>query len=155
MMDINDVCDYIIVKVTAAGESLNFLKLQKLVYYCQAWHLAIHKQPLFDGKFQAWIHGPVSRELFDRFKEEKSLYTEMDESDTRLGFDVSGIVKSKRLFINDVLETYAGLSGTQLEEMSHSENPWIEARKGHRPTQRCEVEISETTMQKYYEKRLS
>ena len=42
-MDLNDVCDYIIVKLDDGGESLNLLKLQKLVFYVQAWHLAFFK----------------------------------------------------------------------------------------------------------------
>jgi hypothetical protein len=47
----------------------------------QAWHLAFYQKPLFDGKFQAWIHGPVNREIYDRFKENKLLYSTVDCDD--------------------------------------------------------------------------
>ena len=82
-MNINDVCDYIILQLSEAGEYLNNLKLHKLLYYVQAWHLAFYGERLFDGGFQAWIHGPVNREIYDRFKETKSLYSEVDENDIK------------------------------------------------------------------------
>ena len=41
------------------------MKLQKLVYYCQAWSLAWDDVPLFDEDFPAWANGPVCPELFD------------------------------------------------------------------------------------------
>ena len=56
--------------------------------------------------------------------------------------------------LNDVLEAYAQFRGSQLEALTHSEEPWKEARQGYRPSERCEREISETTMQRYYAARL-
>ncbi|MES1173555.1 MAG: type II toxin-antitoxin system antitoxin SocA domain-containing protein, partial [Myxococcales bacterium] len=56
---VHDVCDYTIVKCSDAGEPLSALKLQKLVYYAQAWYLAFAGVPLFHGTFEAWVHGPV------------------------------------------------------------------------------------------------
>jgi uncharacterized phage-associated protein len=52
------------------------------------------------------------------------------------------------------LETYAKLSGVQLEEMTHKETPWIEARKGYRSSQRCEEPINAEVMREYYAARL-
>lgn len=154
-MTIHDACDFILTKATEEGSSLNFLKLQKLVYYAQAWHLAIHRQPLFQGRFQAWIHGPVNRELFDRFKGRKQLYSAMELGDVRSGFDLGQISNEKARFLDSILETYAGLTGSQLEEMTHNEDPWIQARKGYRPSERCEVELSEELMGRFYRSRLS
>jgi uncharacterized phage-associated protein len=53
------VADYLIALAHERGESVNNLKLQKLLYYAQAWHLALHDEPLFPEKFQAWMTGPV------------------------------------------------------------------------------------------------
>jgi len=153
-MKLDDACDYIIVKVKEAGESLNLLKLQKLLYYAQAWHLAFYKRPLFDGKFQAWVHGPVSRDLYDRFASTKSLYSEMSEEDVRIDFDMSSVPEDQASHIDSVLEAYAGVSGTQLEDLTHHETPWISARGGRRPSERCEVEIDESLMGEYYADRL-
>jgi uncharacterized phage-associated protein len=154
-MNINDVCDYIIVKTKEGGETLNLLKLHKLLYYTQAWHLAFYNKPLFEGKFQAWVHGPVSREIYERFAQEKSLYSEMRTGDIAADFDIDAMPAKGRRHIDDVLEVYAKYRGSQLEEMSHQEEPWLEARKGYRPSERCEREISEDTMRRYYAKRVA
>ncbi|WP_334139502.1 Panacea domain-containing protein [Thermovirga lienii] len=53
-------------------EGMTVWKLQKLIYYCQAWSLVWDHSPLFDEAIEAWANGPVVRELFedhkDRFK---------------------------------------------------------------------------------------
>lgn len=154
MATVNQVCDYIILMCQTGGERLNLLKLQKLLYYVQAWSLAFSGKPLFDGKFQAWVHGPVNREIYDRFAATKTLYSAIDESDMTPDFDPDTISKEDRLHIDNVLEVYAPLSGSDLEAQAHNEEPWIEARKGFRPTQRCEKELDENLMAAYYQKRI-
>ena len=154
-VNINSACDYIVLKVKQAGESLNLLKLQKLLYYAQAWHLAFYGERLFVGKFQAWIHGPVNREIYDRFVGSKSLYSEVNEEDIEAGFNIEAVPEEQRNHIDRVLEVYAKFRGSQLEEMSHGETPWIEARMGYRPTERCENEINEESMRRYYANRVA
>ena len=153
-MDRDDACDYIILKVTEAHEHLNNIKLQKLMYYVQAWHLAFHSRPLFGGKFQAWIHGPVSRELYDRFVPGKSLYSSVGREDMRAEFRDDAISPNERAHIDAVLEVYAPMTDSQLESMTHEEDPWLEARNGYAPSQRCEVELNEATMKNYYAARI-
>ena len=65
MNSIHDITDYIILRVKSEDRfaSLINLKLQKLLYYVQAWSYGINKKPMFDGEFEAWIHGPVNREI--------------------------------------------------------------------------------------------
>jgi uncharacterized phage-associated protein len=146
----DDVCDYIILKVRAAGESLSHLKLQKLMFYVQAWHLAFFGKPLFVGRFQAWVHGPVNRELYDRFSDTKSLYSEITQDVIRPDFDETSLTEDEAAHIDSVLDAYAALTGTQLEVITHCEDPWIAARVGIRPSQRCETEIDESLMARYY-----
>ena len=43
----------------ASGEAITQLKLQKLVYYADAWFLANFDEPLIKEDFEAWAHGPV------------------------------------------------------------------------------------------------
>jgi uncharacterized phage-associated protein len=154
-MNVLDASDYIIWKVCEGGEFLNQLKLQKLAYYAEAWSWAIDGKPLTGSPFQAWVHGPVSRELFDRFKATKSLYSAMLSTDIRPEFNPEAIDSDERAHIDRVLDVYASLTGSQLETMTHQEDPWVEARKGYGPTERCEVEINTETMRKYYGARLS
>ena len=154
-MNIYQVSDYIILKLIEGGVPLNNLKLQKLVYYTQAWHLAMKDgKPLFDGRFQAWIHGPVNRDLYARFVRNKSLYSPIDISDITEGFNPEDIPADSRKHIDMILESYACFTGSQLESMTHEEEPWIEARTGYHPAERCEAFLNEATMTSYYKKRL-
>jgi len=57
--------------------------------------------------------------------------------------------------IDYVLEAYAPFSDVQLERMTHNEQPWLDARDGYEPFQRCEEEIDEITMRNYYAARVS
>ena len=156
MHAINQIADFIIFRLTSEDVAgIPNLKLQKLLYYVQAWHLAFYQKPLFDGKFQAWIHGPVNREIYDRFKENKLLYSTLD-CDDLLDRNINETIDEKtQEHINNILESYARFSGTELEIMTHREDPWLEARKGFSPMERCENEISEQTMKSYYGNRLS
>ena len=42
---------------------MSHLKLQKLLYYCDAYSLAYFDNPLIEDDFEAWVHGPVCRRL--------------------------------------------------------------------------------------------
>jgi uncharacterized phage-associated protein len=155
MITINQTADYITLKLEEGGEELSHLKLQKLLYYVQAWHLAFTNAPLFNAKFQAWIHGPVSRAIYDRFAPSKSLYGSINRFDLSAGFDPGSLPEEAKSHIDNVLEVYAKYSGTQLEEISHREEPWISARRGYGPSDRCEIELDENLMAEYYRRRLS
>lgn len=153
-MNVNDGCNYIILKLTEAKEELSHLKLQKLLYYSQAWYLAFYKSSLFEGEFQAWIHGPVNRAIYDRFCNTKIIYSDIMRKDIDPDFTPDTIKEVERDHIDTILEAYAKYSGSQLEKMTHTEKPWTEARTGYSSAQRCEVVIKEETMKLYYSARL-
>lgn len=119
-------------------------KLQKLCYYAQAWNYAIKGFRLIDTDFQAWIHGPVSPILYEKFK--------------GFGYDVIKLVNKNSTLIcaedipllEDVWETYGDLTGNALEALTHREFPWISARKGYLPDERCSVVISPESMVSFY-----
>jgi uncharacterized phage-associated protein len=155
MATIHNVADFIILRLTEGRDSLDQLKLQKLLYYVQAWNLAIHDRRMFDGRFQAWIHGPVNRSIYDRFSPQKRLYSRIGSSEISEGFRSEADLSAEdRLHIEEVLTEYAGLTGDQLETMTHQERPWILARQGFEPDQRCEVLIDEDEMRDYYRARI-
>ncbi|MBB6128338.1 Panacea domain-containing protein [Mucilaginibacter lappiensis] len=155
MVDINQVCDYIIFRLKVEGEGqLSHLKLQKLLYYVQAWSLAFGKGAFFDGKFQAWVHGPVNRTVYNRFKDSKYMYSSINTSDMFEQDIVNKLSVEAKKHIDSVLEVYAGYSDTELEGKTHSERPWIEARNDFEPFERCEVELDEEIMKVYYKARL-
>lgn len=119
-------------------------KLQKLCYYAQAWSYALKEKRLIKSDFQAWVHGPVSPALYDRFKQ--------------FGYDtikISGIYKCNIDkedigLLEDVWKTYGDKTGNALEALTHRELPWIEARRGYADNERCTVVILPETMKTYY-----
>lgn len=136
---------------------MSHLKLQKLLFYCQAYHLAKFEEPLFDEDFQAWVHGPVCRDIYDILKGKSVLYSDVTYSE--YDFDANIILKdviSSEQFgiINDVLNPLSGWSGSELETATHSEQPWITARTGYAPNQNCEVVISKNEMRDFYKKEM-
>ncbi len=62
MAQLNDVARYIL---ELQGGEVSTMKLQKLMYYSQAWSLVWDEKPLFDAHIEAWANGPVIRELFE------------------------------------------------------------------------------------------
>lgn len=125
-------------------ESMTPKKLQKLCYYAQAWHLALLGKRLFRSDFQAWIHGPVIPALYSEY--------------AAFGWnDIPKLKGNAPKFDNKTLEvleavyqTYSHLDGHQLEALTHSEQPWIEARGGISPLQPCNNKISVDVMRDYY-----
>jgi len=152
---VHDVCDYIIVRLNEPTAHLSVLKLHKLLYYVQAWHLAFFDKPLFGSRFEAWVHGPVNRIIYDRFRDTKSMYSRVTMRDLQDNFSVEKLSDSQRRHVDSVLEVYAEYADTQLEEMTHRERPWLEARMGYESNQRCQEFISNDNMKSYFAARLN
>jgi uncharacterized phage-associated protein len=131
------------------------LKLQKLVYYSEGWHLAYFEHPLIDEDFEAWIHGPAVRSLWDYYKDRGNYFTNFHlppEYSDRIRNYFKQLLRSEQLeLIADVLKEYGDKSAYHLETLSHSEAPWREARNGYNPSERSEAIISKETMKKYYQ----
>lgn len=63
-----DVADFFLAFANECGDFMSNLRLQKLVYYAQAWHLANYDTPLFEEDFEAWIHGPALPALYHHYE---------------------------------------------------------------------------------------
>ncbi len=145
MITASDVAKYFIFKANQVGSFLSNLKLQKLVYYAQAWYLANYKKPLFAEKFEAWVHGPVQPELYQEFKRFGWSPIDIDIEEVP-----ASITKDIASFLDEVAEAYFKYDGLDLEIMTHDELPWQEARKGISPYKPSKEKISEETMQVFY-----
>ena len=124
MLSARDVACYFLSLVDAnEGESISPLKLQKLVYYAQGFHLAMTGKPLFPEQIEAWRYGPVVPALYKEFKEHK------DEAIPAVeGFDPDKIfTPEQRKLLDDVYETYGQFSAWKLRDMTHEEAPWKDA----------------------------
>lgn len=100
------------------GERISNLKLQKLCYYAQALHLALHGVPLFRDPVKAWPHGPVVPSLWHEYKENAYYSIPIPE-----GIDESGLSETAQDVLNIVRNTYAMQTATTLRAMTHEEPP--------------------------------
>lgn len=126
-------------------EQMAHKKLQKLCYYAQAWFITLKDIRLSDAVFEAWVHGPVSPILYERFKQ-------YGYSTIRLVNNyASAIIEDDIELLESIWLTYGEYTGNALEALSHSEQPWIIARNGYAPDERCTVPISLDSMKMFYE----
>lgn len=143
----DDVADFFLAFANESGELLTNLKLQKLVFYAQAWHLANYGRPLFDEEFQAWVHGPVLPLLYAKYKENgyRPILRDVKIEDVEKKFTEEVVS-----YLNDVAQAYMRYNAYELELMTHNEDPWREARGDLEPDARCEVVISKESMARFY-----
>ncbi len=125
MLTCHDVADYFLALVDEdAGDTISNMKLQKLVYYAQGFHLAMFDEPLFKEKIEAWDHGPVVPELYHRFKTYGSGAIEKPRE-----IDFSKYDSQVRELLNEVWSVYGQFSAWKLRNMTHEEAPWQNAYK--------------------------
>ena len=145
---VNHIADWFLSKLnTDAGDTISPLKLQKLVYYAQAWHLTVFSTPLFEEDVQAWAHGPVVPSLYHRFK---NTFRDHSIEINEIGLETVKFPIETEGLLNEVYSLYGEHSAGYLENLTHSETPWIEARIGIPVYQRSEAVITHASMIKYY-----
>lgn len=121
-------------------------KLAKLTYYCEAWHQAWFGEELVSDSFEAWKDGPVAPLLHRVNKYERESFT-----GTKLpGADVSQLTAVNRAAIKCVIAHYGAMSKGQLIEQTHSEEPWLKARKGLGDSMKSNQTISRADMRRFY-----
>lgn len=118
MLDIKEVSKWFVRnnKDTASYSWDGNVKLQKLLYYAQAMHLAVNSTPLFDDKIEAWENGPVIRSAYDYHRYGGLL------NETNL--ETPGIIGVQEKILNIINYVYGSKSAGQLIDLTHSENPW-------------------------------
>lgn len=123
--------------------SMTHKKLQKLCYYAKAWYLALYDENIISEQFEAWVHGAVQPELYQKYKP--------------FGFNyipkkmiVKDIPEEFLSFAKEIYESYGDFDGDDLERINHNEEPWLNARIGLKPWQNSDRIIDEDDMKKYY-----
>lgn len=151
MATIYDVAEYIIERCGL----MSAMKLQKLVFYSQAWSLVWDEKPLFEEEFQAWANGPVCPELYHIHKGMFLIGDGTIFAD-RQGFGVSEVHGEASLSFDEketvdaIIHDFCSLSPHELSAMTHSEQPWLEAREGVPDGERSTNIISKSSMGAYY-----
>lgn len=140
MANVHDVAAYIL----ARRGSMTAMKLQKLVYYCQAWALVWDEKPLFGERIEAWANGPVVRELYERHRGQ-FLVTQWPWGSP------DSLDKTERETVDAVMDFYGDKPAVWLSNLTHQEDPWLDARKGLAPGEPGCKEITHAAMAEYYE----
>ncbi|ACV64603.1 prophage ps3 protein 01 [Desulfofarcimen acetoxidans DSM 771] len=144
-----DLSRHVIKYVNDKGHEVSHLKLQKLIYYVDAWHNVYFNQPLIEDQFEAWMHGPVVRNIWNYFRDKSVLYDPIKLEEGY--FDISEYISSEQLeLINDVLDEYGDKTAYYLECLTHSEEPWRRARLGYAPSDKCEAVIYKDLIKQFY-----
>lgn len=101
------------------GENISNLKLQKLLYYAQGFHLALNGAPLFDEPIEAWLHGPVVRSIYLLYNSygAQAIPTPQD-------FDPDAIDSETVEIIEEAYSVYGQYSAWGLRNLTHEEAPW-------------------------------
>ena len=142
--NVTDIANELLRKAAenSGGDLLTNMKLQKLLYYEQGFHLAYFNAPLFDAPIEAWQYGPVVPIVYNQYK-----------SNGRVGIEPVASTftfinpKEKALF-DEVYRVYSAYSAIGLMEMTHSETPWRTSNVG------LGCEISHESMRSFFKKRL-
>ena len=113
-----DIANKIISKTDLEhGDTISNLKLQKMMYYQQGFHLAYFGTPLFDEDIVAWQYGPVVPSVYQEYKSFESNSISTSKEGISLSDD------EEELF-NNVYEEYNQFSAVALMKMTHEESPW-------------------------------
>lgn len=120
------------------------MSLQKLLYYAQAWHLAVTGEPLFDEQFKAYKDGPVVPQV---------RHTRMEQSTRkRGGQNLTGIELDELSsnLLDLVIASYGSMSAEELSALTHAEQPWLEARGDLPADAPSSTPLSPESMARFY-----
>ncbi len=130
-------------EVSNGTELMTNMKLQKMLYYQQGFHLAAFDTPLFDDEIEAWMYGPVVPSVYEHYR----------------SYGKNGIAPSEDVLefkdrieeslFDEVFDVYGIYSATGLMEMTHSETPWMNTEVGSGNV------ISKNLIRSFFKTRLS
>ena len=123
------------------GDVMTNLKLQKLLYYAQGFHLAIHGTPLFSEPIEAWLHGPVVPVIYHIYSHYGAMPIPHSED-----FDPTALGEDTCELLDEVYEVYGQFSAWKLRNMTHEEAPW-------RNTEQSDV-ISHEELERFFRTRI-
>ena len=142
MAGAEDVAAYVLDRL---GTAVAASKLQKLLYYCQGWHLAWDAEKLFDAEIQAWPDGPIVSDVHGLRRG-----CRLVEPPWPAGADPSALTDAEAATVDAVLVTYGAWSADQLTQTTLSERPWCEAREGLPANARCDATGDTDVMQDFF-----
>lgn len=161
MAAITDIARYTVLRLLQNGNSISHLKLQKMLYYIQAWYMVyFDKEKIFEEAPEAWVNGPVYKTIYEIYKN-KGIYEQLNYEDASTTLESImndlenlhekiNIDNNKWDFFEAIFKHYGTMSHDKLVFLTHSQRPWNEARKGLEPFEYSEKKIDLDSMYEYY-----
>ncbi|WNM27564.1 DUF4065 domain-containing protein [Demequina capsici] len=138
-LSVDDVAAFIV----RSQHSVDRMKLQKLLYYAQSWHLAVFDRPLFDETFEAWGGGPVINSVYQASKAKPTYdITSWDGDPEAVSGQAAALLRA-------VMAEYASQSAGKLSSRTHNEEPWLVARHGLPDGARSRSKIAAQSMAEF------
>ncbi len=141
-----EIAKYYLIKSINDGELVSPLKMQKLVYYAYVWTLIKNKKKLFDEKIEAWANGPVAPSLYHALQKYGSAPIDenfLQDDDESVQEVINKIPPEVKKTLDQVYDEYMTKTAFELVMLTHSEKPWVEARKGLEPNEKGSKPISD------------
>ena len=161
-VNIQNIARYTILRLNQNGNSICPLKLQKILYYIQAWHMVYFgkENTLFSDVPEAWVNGPVYRKVYDTYKR-IGIYDQIQLSDVHSNTeqattDIQHLHNELALdieqwkFLESIYKHYGTKSHDELVFLTHSQKPWNVARTGLQPFEYTDQKIDLEVMYDYY-----
>lgn len=144
MLSCYDAAKYFLAQASEeAGDLISNLKLQKLVYYAQGFHLALYDEPLFPEAIEAWTHGPVVPDLYRHYKKYGTGAIPCPEY-----IDFSIYDEKTKSLLDEVYSVFGQFAAWKLRNMTHEEYPWKLAAQNS-------GKISHQSLKKYFKTQLN
>lgn len=137
MYSIYDIANYVLSK-----ESMTHKKLQKVSFYIYSWALIHFREKVINTSFQAWVHGPVSPELYLEYKGYG--YKKIND------YSIVSIDGDLKMISDKVISFYSEFTGNDMEIKTHLEDPWKISRGDSLKYQPSNNKIEETAIIDYY-----
>ena len=118
-------------------EGITNLKLQKVLYFVQAYYLAKLGRPLFSDKIEAWEYGPVVPAVYRKYRGHVSNPIISEE-------DKSSLSDEDKKVVQKIWDTFGGYSASRLVDITHAHSPWKEA------SQTSTKVITNKSLKEYY-----
>ena len=126
-------------------EDITHLALQKALYYIQGFYYAFYNTFIFTEDCEAWIHGPVYRGIYEKYR-----FHHFDSTGQQSNFDSSVFTAQEKNILDSIVKNICCYSGKTLELFTHNESPWIDTRNGIPDNYGSNKKISKEIIGKYF-----
>ena len=151
VVDANNVAKYFLNKMNMSQK-----KIHKLMYFAYSLYLVEYNNDeysinnaLFENHFEAWVHGPVHRQIYP-------IYASYSYKELYIDSINFTLPEKAQLVCDEILSMYGDLTANQLERMSHEDIAWIIPRSDLGAYDPCDKKLDDklifmSALERFYE----